>query len=72
MRITEQVINGRDAVAHGPAGYGGEATRLARSANPTSIQLGQHAALPLPETYPTRGKAEAGSGMYYLIIKCAL
>ena len=53
--------NGRDAVAPLPAGGGREATRLARSANPTSIQLGQHAVLPLPETYPTRGKGRRGA-----------
>ena len=59
MRITEQATSGRDAVAPLPAA--GEAARLARSANPTSIQLGQHAVLPLPETYPTRGKGRRGA-----------
>ena len=34
---------------------------MALRANPTSIQLGQHAVLPLPETYPTRDKGRRGA-----------
>ena len=49
VRITAQATSGRDAVAPLPASEAHEAARLARSANPTSIQLGQHVVLSLPE-----------------------
>ena len=69
VRITEQVTNGRDAVAPLPAGGGRAAARLARSANPTSIQcqvyprqLGQHVVLSLPEARDDAERRHKGCG----------